>query len=51
MQWDKIQIVNTPYMTNSTLVYPVKMEYVSKINIFGKSDDEKWSRKKYSCMS
>ena len=28
-------ILNTQYMTNSTLVFPVKMEYVTKINIFG----------------
>ena len=31
----KQPLLNTQYMTNSTLVYPVKMEYVSKINIFG----------------
>ena len=28
-------IINTQYMTNSTLVSPVKMEYVTKNNIFG----------------
>ena len=27
--------LNTQYMTNSFLIYPVKMEYVSKLNIFG----------------
>ena len=29
------QSLNTQYMTNSTLVSPVKMEYVTKNNIFG----------------
>ena len=29
------KIVNTQYMTNSTLVCPVKIEYVTKNNIFG----------------
>jgi len=27
--------INTQYMTNSTLVSPVKMEYVTKNNVFG----------------
>ena len=27
--------LNTQYMTNSTLVCPVKIEYVTKNNIFG----------------
>ena len=27
--------INTQYMTNSTLVSPVKIEYVTKNNIFG----------------
>ena len=31
----KIVTLNTQYMTNSTLVSPVKMEYVTKNNIFG----------------
>ena len=34
-------MLNTQYMTNSTLVCLVKMEYVTKNN------DEKWSRKNY----
>ena len=34
-------------MRNSTIVYQVKMEYVSKTNIFGLSNGEKWSRTKY----
>ena len=34
--------INTQYMTNSTLVSPVNMEYVTKNN-----DDEKWSIKNY----
>ena len=28
-------LINTQYMTNSTLVCPVKIEYVTKNNIFG----------------
>ena len=33
-------LFNTLYMTNSTLVSPVKVEY-----FWPKNDDEKWSRK------
>ena len=29
------KVFNTQYMTNSTLVCPVKIEYVTKNNIFG----------------
>ena len=29
------QILNTQYMRNPDMVYVLKMEYVSKINIFG----------------
>ena len=33
-------------MRNPKMVYPVKMEYASKITIFGpKNDGEKWYRK------
>ena len=31
----KQDLLNTQYMTNSTLVCPVKIEYVTKNNIFG----------------
>ena len=34
-------------MTNSTLVSPVKMEYVTKKYFWPKDDDEKWYRKNY----
>ena len=35
----KSYVFNTQYMTNSTLVSPVKIEYGPK------NDDEKWSKK------
>ena len=38
--------INTSYLTDSYIVFTLKMESVSKITIFGlKIDGEKWSRK------
>ena len=39
-------VLYTQYMTNPTIVYPVKMEYGRNVSISGlRNDGEKWSRK------
>ena len=46
-----LQILNKQYMTNPTIVYPVKMEYRLNFSISGlKIDGEKWSRKNISSI-
>ena len=39
--------LNTSYLTDSYIVFTLKMEFIQKYNFSPKNDGEKWSRKIY----